>query len=341
MSPYCIQDCGEKQVLQSRVVTGNLFDTSDPESDAFRSRLTESLARLALDRIRVGGSSWKYEGWLGQIYTRSNYLHRGRFSKKAFEAECLREYCEIFPTVCGDFAFYQFPGESFWQKLFAQTPAGFQFAFKVPEQITCKVFPPHPRYGAQGGLANPSFLDFFLLQEAFLRPLEAHQEKVAVLIFEFGAFPEGSFSDVREFVELLDPFLAALPRHFRYAVEIRNEEFLGPEYFDCLRGHGVAHVFNAWARMPELKDQLAMPGSFTADFVVSRALLRRGRPYAQAVQLFAPYTKIQDPNPEARAGLRELIERAREARRAAYIYVNNRLEGNSPGTISAVIDPLG
>jgi uncharacterized protein YecE (DUF72 family) len=137
---------------------------------------------------------------------------------------------------------------------------------------------------------------------------------------------------------LLDPFLTALPSHFRYAVEIRNEEFLESEYFDCLRSHGVAHVFNAWARMPELKDQIAIEGSFTADFVVSRALLRRGRPYAEAVQLFSPYSEIRDPNPETRAGLRELIERAREARREAYIYVNNRLEGNSPGTILAVID---
>ncbi len=340
MSPYCIQDCGQKQVLQSRVVTGNLFDIGDPDSEVFRRRLAESLARLAREQIWVGGSSWKYEGWLGQIYTRSNYLSRGKFSKKLFEAECLREYCETFPTVCGDFAFYQFPGESFWQKLFAQAPAGFQFTLKVPEQITCKLFPQHPRYGAQGGLVNPSFLDLFLLREAFLRPLEAHREKIAVLIFEFGAFPKNSFSDVREFVELLDPFLSGLPLHFRYAVEIRNEEFLAPEYFDCLRSHGVAHVFNAWARMPELKHQMAMPGSFTADFIVSRALLRRGRPYSRAVELFAPYTKIQDPNPEARAGLREMIERAREARRAAYIYVNNRLEGNSPSTIQAVIDPL-
>jgi uncharacterized protein YecE (DUF72 family) len=319
------------------VATGSLFDFPDSESASFRRELADSLARLTRDRIYVGGSSWKYEGWLDQIYTRSNYLSRGRFSKRVFEAECLREYAEIFPTVCGDFAFYQFPGESFWQRLFAQAPEGFEFALKVPEQITCKLFPSHPRYGAQGGRENPSFLDLYLLQEAFLRPLEPYQEKISVLIFEFGAFAKGLFSDVREFLELLDPFLAALPRRFRYGVEIRNEEFLESEYFSCLRSHRVAHVFNAWARMPELKDQLAIPEAVTADFVVSRALLRRGRPYEQAVQLFSPYTEIRDPNPEARAALRDLIERAREARRAAYIYVNNRLEGNAPATIMSIV----
>src|SRR5262249_51938320 len=42
----------------------------------------------------IGGSSWKYQGWLDQIYMRSNYLSRGRFSKKASKAECLREYTD-------------------------------------------------------------------------------------------------------------------------------------------------------------------------------------------------------------------------------------------------------
>ena len=334
MTNYFIGQDSEKQVLQSCVSTGSLFDFPDSKSAVLR----EKLGGLSGQGIYIGCSSWKYPGWLDQVYTRSNYLSRGRFSKKAFEAECLREYAGIFPTVCGDFAFYQFPDEGFWQRLFAKTPAGFRFAFKIPEQITCKLFPSHPRYGAQGGTVNPSFLDFYLLQEAFLRPLELYRDKVAVLIFEFGAFAKGLFSDVREFVELLDPFLAALPRHFRYGVEIRNAEFLEPEYFQCLRSHQVAHVFNGWARMPELKDQLAIRESITADFVVSRALLRRGRPYEQAVKLFAPYTRIQDPNPEARAAIRDLIEQARETRREAYVYVNNRLEGNAPATIMAIVN---
>jgi len=319
------------------LVTGSLFESPDSDAELFRERLARPLELLARQGIRIGGSSWKYEGWLGQIYSPSRYETRGRFSKKLFEAECLREYAALFPTVCGDFAFYQFPEEDFWRRLFAQVPPGFEFAFKVPEQITCRQFPTHPRYGPQAGLDNPSFLDFFLFQEAFLRPLDPYRDKVGVLIFEFGTFSKGVFSDVREFVERLDPFLGALPRQFRYAVEIRNEEFLTPEYFDCLRSHGVAHVFNAWARMPDLAEQVALPGSITAGFVVSRVLLRRGRPYEKAVQMFSPYKEIQDPNPATRAAVREMIESARDFRRPAYIYVNNRFEGNAPGTILAIL----
>lgn len=317
-------------------MVGPLFDER-PEFD--REGLAVRLRTLAAEHIYIGGSSWKYEGWLGQIYQRERYLSRGRFSKRLFEAECLREYAETFPAVCGDFAFYQFPEEGFWRALFSKTPAGFQFAFKVPEQITCKVFPDHARYGPQAGKDNEAFLDAAMLQQMFLRPLSPYREKTAVLIFEFGTFGKRSFEDLGAFLDRLDPFLAALPPEFRYAVEIRNPDFLEKDYFACLRSHRVAHVYNAWSRMPELRQQMAIPDSATADFLVSRALLRRGRVYEEAVATFAPYTEVQDPNPQARESMRVLIGRAREEQRFLFLFVNNRLEGNAPLTILSLLEP--
>ncbi len=317
-------------------MVGSLFD----EPGGFdRDALGGRLKALAAEGIYIGGSSWKYEGWLGQIYTPERYLSRGRFSRKAFEAECLREYAETFPTVCGDFAFYQFPSEEFWRRLFAQTPEGFQFAFKVPEQITCRIFPTHARYGPQAGLANEAFLDLHMLREMFLRPLLPYQRKTAVLIFEFGAFGKRSFAGLGEFLDRLDPFLSGLPPEFRYAVEIRNPEFLEKDYFSCLRSHHVAHVYNAWSKMPELREQIAIPDAATAGFQVCRALLRRGRQYEDAVAKFAPYREVQDPNPEARESMRVLIGRARENREFLFLFVNNRLEGNAPATILSLVEP--
>ena len=314
---------------------GPLFE----EAGGFdRAALAGRLRALADQNVWIGGSSWKYEGWLGQIYSRERYLSRGRFSGKLFQSECLREYAETFPIVCGDFSFYQFPKVEFWRMLFAQTPARFQFAFKVPEQITCKVFPAHPRYGAQGGRENPGFLDAGVFGEMFLRPLAPHRAQTAVLIFEFGAFARSSFAAAADFLDRLDPFLAALPPEFRYAVEIRNPEFLIADYFSCLRSRRVAHVYNAWSRMPELARQIAMPGSGTADFLVCRALLRHGRQYADAVASFAPYTEVRDPNPEARESMRALLGRAREEKKLLFLFVNNRLEGNAPLTILSLVD---
>jgi uncharacterized protein YecE (DUF72 family) len=316
-------------------VIGTLFED---QGGFDRAGLAQRLAALTGHGIYIGTSSWKYEGWIGQIYRRSTYLQRGRFSRKLFEQNCLREYAEIFPTVCGDFAFYQFPTAEFWEQLFGKVPSAFRFAFKVPELITCKVFPRHSRYGSQAGQVNPGFLDAGAFRELFLRPLLAYRDRTSLLIFEFGAFRRGAFANLNEFLERLDLFLAELPPPFRYAVEVRIPEFLQPDYFSVLRAHRVAHVYNAWSRMPLLREQLAIPDSVTADFLVCRALLRRGRAYEEAVRLLEPYAEVQDPNLEARDSMRLLIDRARERNQILFLFVNNRLEGNAPGTIVSILD---
>ena len=89
-----------------------------------------------------------------------------------------------------------------------------------------------------------------------------------------------------QFAQWLDEFLGKLPTEGEYAVEIRNEDFLGPAYFAVLREHGVAHVFNSWTRMPEIGAQLDRPGSLTARFLVARALLKTGQSYSEAVDQF-------------------------------------------------------
>jgi hypothetical protein len=54
--------------------------------------------------------------------------------------------------------------------------------------------------------------------------------------------------------------------------------------------------------------------------------------------MFAPYDRIQEENPKTRAAMRELIIRARKRREPAYLFINNRLEGNSPITIQGIVD---
>jgi uncharacterized protein YecE (DUF72 family) len=315
--------------------TASLFE--EP-SQFDRQGLIARLASLAAENILIGTSSWKYEGWIGQIYSRQRYMTRGRFSQKRFNDECLNEYAETFPIVCGDFSFYQFPSPDYWRKLFGSAPSKLQFAFKAPEDVTVKQFPRHPRCGPRAGDDNSSFLDAALFQSGFLDLLTPYQPRVATLIFEFGSFARQCYPDVGAFLQELDPFLAALPRDFRYAVEIRNPEFLSPEYFACLRSHGVAHVFNAWTRMPEIGVQMNLQDVNTANFSVARALLRRGRPYEEAVAKFTPYERVQDPNPETRQALRLLIAQARKRHEPSYIFVNNRLEGNAPETIETITE---
>jgi hypothetical protein len=88
--------------------------------------------------------------------------------------------------------------------------------------------------------------------------------------------------------------------------------------------------------MPAIGDQLDLPGSISGPFIVARALLRPGRTYDEAVDAFAPYDRIQEPNPELRHDLLRLIDTAVQTRIPAYLLVNNRAEGSSPLTVAAV-----
>jgi uncharacterized protein YecE (DUF72 family) len=311
-----------------------------------RNALRTAVRALAGRGVFLGTSSWKYAGWLGQLYTPDRYLYRGRFAETRFERQCLAEYAEVFPTVCVDGAYYQFPTERQLTGLAEQVPPDFRFTFKVTDEITLRKFPNLPRFGVRAGELNPHFLDAERFASAFLAPCKILGDRVGVLILEFSRFHPSDFSRGREFVAALDAFLGRLPKGWRYGVEIRNRGFLHPEYFAMLARHGVAHVFNSWEAMPPLAEQLALPGAFPSpEFAAARLLLKPGRDYAQAVEQFAPYDRIQEEYPEGRSAAAELVrgvaEHAPHLPRTVYGYVNNRFEGNALFTLLALLSQAG
>jgi uncharacterized protein YecE (DUF72 family) len=303
-------------------------------------RYRQQIAQLAAHRLYIGTSSWKYPGWNGGIYDEQNYLTRGKFSEAKFERECLSEYAQTFRSVCVDAGYYRFPNEGYIGGMAAQVPVGFQFAFKVTEDITIKRFPNLPKHGQRAGMENPNFLNAEMFTRLFLGPCELYRDKIGPLIFEFSQFSQADFEHGHDFVTRLDQFLGALPRGWRFAVELRNRGWLVPEYFAMLRSHNVAHVFSNWTRMPSALEQLGMDGSDTADFMVARMLLKPGRGYEAAVEQFSPYKEIQEINEEARLAVDEFLERSFRLTKHGYVYINNRLEGFAPGTIAAIIRNL-
>jgi hypothetical protein len=89
-----------------------------------------------------------------------------------------------------------------------------------------------------------------------------------------------------------------------------------------------------------LDEQAQLDDADSADFVVMRALLKRGRGEADSVDTFEPYTHIQEPNPGAREGMVQIIRQSLGGKKEAFVFVNNRLEGNAPSTIEAMVDWL-
>ena len=87
--------------------------------------------------IRLGTSTWTYEGWQrpGQVYKR-------QYAKRTFARECLGEYCQyeyqgepLFRTV-GNATFYRPPTTNQLRRYLSQIPEDFEMCFKVWEEIT-------------------------------------------------------------------------------------------------------------------------------------------------------------------------------------------------------------
>jgi uncharacterized protein YecE (DUF72 family) len=307
----------------------DLFDDALPPPTAN----LVALARRIPSHIRFGTSTWTYDGWSGDVYHRD---YRGPQPAKRLE-----EYARypLFRTVGIDSAFYEPPSEAVLAGYASALPSGFPCVSKVWDRITAKRFNQDARWGNLAGLLNPDFLNADLFKEAVLGPYSrAFRDHAGCFVFEFQAMRGKDVPAAGQWAEQLDRFLQELPREWRYAVELRNPELLDPRHGAVLAHHRVAHVFNSWTEMPPIGAQLELPWVFSADFTVARALLRPGRPYADAVRMFEPYDRVREPQPELRRDLLRLIAEATRRRLEALILANNRAEGNAPGTIRAVAE---
>ncbi|MFO1514267.1 MAG: DUF72 domain-containing protein [Verrucomicrobiota bacterium] len=113
-----------------------------------RDQLKQRTSELASKGVFIGTSSWKYEGWLGQLYQPERYTYRGKIAKTRFERDCLAEYAEVFKTVSVDAAYYDFPRPEYLHRLADAVPDDFAFGLKVTDAITIKKFPNLSRFCA-------------------------------------------------------------------------------------------------------------------------------------------------------------------------------------------------
>jgi uncharacterized protein YecE (DUF72 family) len=288
--------------------------------------------------IRFGTSTWAYEGWQGQIYHKP-------YARSRFAQDCLGEFCQylynghpLFRTVGNDATFYRPPATGQLRRYLHQIPEDFEMCFKVWEEITVPQFAGLARHGVKAGRTNPRFLDADLFNEFVLTPYRDAQfaPHTGPLIFEF----QRHAMPAEEFCARLDRFFGQVPKDFRYAVEVRNAELLGPAYRAVLERHAVAHVYNHWSWMPGLAEQHRRMERFTAPFTVFRLLTPLKMTYEAAKKRAAPYNTIVGELPEMRRDTVTLVTQAVAEHRRAYVLVNNRSEGNAPSTVQALVDTL-
>jgi uncharacterized protein YecE (DUF72 family) len=309
-------------------VTGAGLGAAGPED-------FERLAARIPPLVRFGTSTWNYPGWQGLVYHKD-------YGPKGAAAKMLEEYAAfpLFRTVGIDSSYYGPPTEAVLRSYAKHLPRGFPCISKVWGQLTIHTFT-KAQDREKAGKRNPDFLNADLFGEEVYQPYQRYfADNTGPFVFEFQTIAKSSGIGPERFASRLDEFFTALPRDAQYAVEVRNDEFLTPMYFAVLREHGVAHIYNSWTRMPPIGHQLDLPGSISGPFILARALLRPGRTYNEAVDAFAPYDRIREPNPKLRRDLARLATQAVQLKIPAYLLVNNRAEGSAPLTIAAIAEML-
>ncbi len=289
-------------------------------------------AALAAKRpavLRIGTSSWTFPGWSGLVY-------RGSPSAQELIDRGLEEYARhpLFNTVGIDRSHYAPLSIDELTKYAKQLPPGYKCVTKVWNAVTSPVDP-------RTRLPNPHFLDARFFRDAVLGPSDAaFLEHQGPFVFQMLPLSSSELPDPEGLIAKLDRFLAQLPTHHQYAVEIRNPELLKPSYFAARARSNVAHVFTYWSRMPSIGSQLAQAGSLTADFTVCRLNLPPGTEYEAQLEAFAPFDTLQAPDPSMREDVTKLVQRCAALGKTVWLTVNNKAEGSSPLTVRAILERL-
>ena len=252
--------------------------------------------------ILLGTSSFTATGWQGSFYP-----------KGLRPADYLSYYAQHFDTVEIDSTFYATPNVSVVRSWNAKTPEGFLFAAKVPQEIT------HKR------VLKDCDEEF----RVFLTTMEALGEKLGPLLFQFGKFDKYAFKSLDDFLARLVPFLNKLPKEHKFAIEVRNRDWLVPKLADVLREHGVALTLidQSWMPRPwEMKDKFDL---ITADFTYVRWLGdRKG--------IEEKTTTWDKVIVDRQADLSEwvnLLKKVQERRIMILAFANNHYAGFGPGTV--------
>ena len=252
--------------------------------------------------IRLGTSAFTATGWEGSFYPAGMK-----------PADFLSYYATRYDTVEVDSTFYRSPAPATVKGWYAKTPPGFLFTAKVPQLIT------HEKMLVD---CDQDFRDF-------LKAMDCLGEKLGPLLLQFGYFNKSAFAGVNEFLARLRPFLKKIPPGYRFAVEIRNKNWLVPAFADALRERQVALALVDHAWMPRPKQQFERFDPITADFTYVRWLGdRKG-----IEEKTKTWNKIIVDRTADLVEWVEVLKKVQQRKIQILAFANNHYAGNGPGTI--------
>jgi uncharacterized protein YecE (DUF72 family) len=129
----------------------------------------------------------------------------------------------------------------------------------------------------------------------------------------------------------LKPFLNKLPKDYRFALEIRNKQWLTAQFFDLLREHKVAYALIDQVWMPLAREIFEKFDPSTADFTDIRLLGDR-KGIEQKTKVWDKV--IVDRSKELRSWV-DVCERTTRRGVSTFVYGNNHYAGHAPATVES------
>ena len=200
---------------------------------------------LPVTGILLGTSAFTAAGWEGSFYPQGMQSH-----------DFLSYYAQQFATVEVDSTFYGCPSARTVDNWAARTPEGFIFSVKVPQVIT----------------NERALVDCDSEFEEFVKTMDILGPKLGPMVFQFPFFDRWKFPKQDHFLAVLAPFLKKLPEDHKFAIEIRNKNWLDAKFAGVLRECNVALALTDTSFVPrpwEMKEKFDM---ITADFTYVRWL---------------------------------------------------------------------
>jgi uncharacterized protein YecE (DUF72 family) len=319
-------------------------------SDQQQKLIETFLFRDLHPKVCLGTASDRYEGWIGQVYSREKYKDRvsrrpktvagQSLTEGVLPVESVEEYFQHFSVLELDFTFYTLlldkdlkPTQNYHVlKTYRRYVLnGDRLILKVPQVI----FAQKLRKGGKFG-QNPDYLNPDLFTHHFYEPaVEILGNVINGFIFEQEYQVKKERTPVEQYAEALDQFFAVIPRDERYHMEVRTESLLTTPYFRVLEKHGVGQVLSHWTWLPPLRKQ------FTKGFskflnagkqCVIRLMTPLGMRYEEAYIKAYPFDKLVEGmmSPQMVEETVGLMSSAIEQGIQANVIINNRAGGNAP-----------
>jgi len=252
--------------------------------------------------IRIGTSAFTANGWPGTFYPDG-----------LPEREYLTYYATKFDTVEVDSTFYRTPSKATVQGWANKTPEGFIFAGKVPQVVT------HEKV----------LVDCDAEFKEFVQTMDLLGDKLGPLLLQFGYINKKAFVGVNDFLARLKPFLKKFPKDHKFALEIRNKNWLVPQFVEALRERGVALALIDQSWMPRPAQWFEKLDPITADFSYVRWLGDRKWIEAQT----KVWNKIIVDRSAELAEWVEVLKTVHKRKIQIFAYANNHYAGFGPATV--------